>query len=143
MLDNRIIIETYSPEYENAVIELWRKCNLLRSWNNAKKDIERKMKVSDKLFLIGFLDNEIIATVMGGYDGHRGYINYLAIDPVYQGRGIGKEIMQAIEERLKALNCPKINVQIRNDNLDTLNFYKSIGYNQDKVVSIGKRLIED
>jgi ribosomal protein S18 acetylase RimI-like enzyme len=125
------------------VIDLWNRCNLLRSWNDPKKDIKRKIKVNPELFLLGFIDNRLIATVVGGYDGHRGWINYLAVDPAYKQRGFGKQIMEAVEEKIGALGCPKINIQVRADNKDTLKFYESIGYKIDKVVSIGKRLEED
>jgi ribosomal protein S18 acetylase RimI-like enzyme len=143
MTDINIIIKPYLPEYEKAVIELWRKCNLLRPWNNAIKDIERKLKINSELFLVAFVDGRIVASVMGGYEGHRGWINYLAVDPVYRQKGIGKQIMEALEGKLRALGCPKINVLIRKDNQDAVNFYESIGYNVDKVISMGKRLIED
>jgi ribosomal protein S18 acetylase RimI-like enzyme len=125
------------------VIDLWNRCNLLRSWNDPKKDIKRKLKVNPELFLLGFIDNKVIATVVGGYDGHRGWINYLAVDPAYKQSGFGKQIMEAVEEKIGALGCPKINIQVRADNKDTLKFYKDIGYKIDKVVSIGKRLEED
>ena len=133
----------YSPEYQGAVVALQRKCNLTRPWNNASIDIQRKLQVNPELFLLGFVDNRIIATAMGGYEGHRGWINYLAVDPNNQEKGIGKQIVEAIEQKLKALGCPKINVQIRADNQEAINFYKSIGYEKDKVISMGKRLIKD
>ena len=131
------------PEYEKAIIELWRKCDLLRPWNNAKRDIERKLKVNPELFLVGFIDNNIVATVIGGYEGHRGWINYLAVDPVYQGQGIGKQIMEAVEGKIREMGCPKINIQIRTGNQDAIKFYESTGYKVDKVVSMGKRLIDN
>ncbi|MFC1875103.1 GNAT family acetyltransferase [Chloroflexota bacterium] len=143
MTDNRIIIKPYLPEYEKAVIKLWRKCDLLRPWNDAKKDIKRKLKVNPELFLIGTIEGNIIATVIGGYEGHRGWINYLAVDPVYQGRGIGKQIMEVVEGKIKRMGCPKINIQTRTDNQDAVKFYESVGYKLDKVVSMGKRLVED
>jgi ribosomal protein S18 acetylase RimI-like enzyme len=138
-----VIVKPYSSQNMDDVIDLWNRCNLLRSWNDPKKDIKRKIKVNPELFLLGFIDNRLIATVVGGYDGHRGWINYLAVDPAYKQRGFGKQIMEAVEEKIGALGCPKINIQVRADNKDTLKFYESIGYKIDKVVSIGKRLEED
>lgn len=82
-------IRPYLPKDQNAVTELWYKCNLTRPWNNPKLDIERKLEVNPELFLIGLIDNTIAATVMGGYDGHRGWVYYLAVDPVYQRKGYG------------------------------------------------------
>jgi ribosomal protein S18 acetylase RimI-like enzyme len=143
MSDTKLIIKPYSSEYQEAVVELWCKCNLTRPWNNAKTDIQRKLQVNPDLFLLGFVDNKIIATAMGGYEGHRGWINYLAVDLNYQEKGIGKQIVSAIEQRLIALGCPKINVQIRTDNQEAIKFYESIGYKVDEVTSMGKRLIAD
>ncbi|MFC1865883.1 GNAT family acetyltransferase [Chloroflexota bacterium] len=143
MTDTKMIVKSYLPEYEQAVIELWRKCNLLRPWNNAKSDIERKLKVNPELFLVGFFYDRIVATAVGGYEGHRGWINYLAVDPVYQEKGLGKQIVETIERKIRALGCPKINIQLRIDNQDAINFYESIGYNVDKVISMGKRLEDD
>jgi ribosomal protein S18 acetylase RimI-like enzyme len=136
-------IRQYSPEDQKAVIELWQKCNLMRPWNNPRLDIERKLKVNPELFLVGFIDTKVIATVMGGYEGHRGWVNYLAVDPEYQRKELGQQIMKAIEGKIIALGCPKINLQIRTDNLSAVSFYKSIGYKTDDVISMGKRLVED
>ena len=88
----------YSPEYENAVIELWRRCNLIRPQNDPAKDIERKLKVDPELFLVGIIDNKVVAAAMGGYDGHRGAVYYLGVDPAYQKKGLGRQIMAALEE---------------------------------------------
>jgi ribosomal protein S18 acetylase RimI-like enzyme len=136
-------IRQYSRADQKAVIELWQKCNLTRPWNNPKRDIERKLKVNPELFLIGLLDGKVIATAMGGYEGHRGWVYYLAVDPLYQRRGLGRQIMKVLEDKLIALGCPKINLMIRTDNLSAVPFYNSIGYKTDDIISMGKRLIED
>jgi len=85
-------IRPYLPDDENAVVELWRKCNLSRAWNNPKQDIERKLRVNPELFLVGLIDGKVVTTVMGGYEGHRGWVNYLAVDPACQGRSLGRQI---------------------------------------------------
>jgi len=136
-------IRQYSPEDQKAVIELWQKCNLTRPWNNPRLDIERKLKVNPELFLVGLAENRVIATAMGGYEGHRGWVNYLAVDPEYQRKGLGQQIMKATEDKLLAIGCPKINLQIRMDNLSAVAFYKSIDYKTDDVISMGKRVVED
>jgi ribosomal protein S18 acetylase RimI-like enzyme len=136
-------IRSFTIEDEKAVIELWQKCDLVRSWNNPRADIVRKLKVNPELFVVGVLDGKIIAAAMGGYEGHRGWVNYLAIDPSYQHKGFGRQIMQDIEKRLLALGCPKINLQVRNGNTSALEFYNRIGYKDDNVISLGKRLISD
>ncbi len=133
----------YQPEYESAVIELWKKCNLTRPQNDPKKDIQRKLKVNPELFLVGVEKNKVIATVMGGYDGHRGWVYYLGVDPDYQKKGLGRQMMETIEKKLKAAGCPKINLQVRTDNLGAVKFYERIGYKMDETVQLGKRLIPD
>ncbi len=138
-----MMIRPYLPEDENAVIELWQKCNLIRSWNDSKLDIERKSKVNPELFLVGLIDNKLVATVMGGYEGHRGWVNYLAVNPEYQRRGLGRQIMEAVENRLQDMGCPKINLQIRTDNQEAVAFYEDIGYKMEERASMGKRLVDD
>jgi ribosomal protein S18 acetylase RimI-like enzyme len=136
-------ITEYKSEYESAVIRLWENCDLTRPWNNPRLDIERKMKVNPELFLVGLVDGMVIASAMGGYEGHRGWVNYLAVEPEYRRQGLAKLMMEAIEERLINMGCPKINVQVRSDNTDALQFYDKIGYNTEEIISLGKRLIED
>ena len=138
-----MIITPYLPEHKDAVIELWQKCNLTRPWNNPESDIERKLKVNPDLFLVGLIDDTVVATVMGGYEGHRGWVNYLAVDPAYQRNGLGRKMMEELEKRILSTECPKINLQIRTDNTDAILFYKSIGYRKDEVISMGKRLVDD
>ena len=143
MNDAEMKITPYSPEYENDVIELWRQCGLTRPWNNPRLDIERKRKVNPELFLVGLLDGKVVATVIGGYDGHRGWIHYLAVNPSYQRKGLGRQMMAAVEEKITALGCPKINLQVRADNMGVIQFYESIGYETEERVSMGKRLVAD
>ncbi len=136
-------IDEYSENDSAAVIELWRRSNLLRPWNDPEKDIERKLKVQRELFLVGRIDEEIVATVMGGYDGHRGWVNYLAVDPARRRGGLCRSMMVEITRRLASLGCPKINLQIRDDNREAIEFYDRIGFSRDAVVCMGKRLIQD
>jgi ribosomal protein S18 acetylase RimI-like enzyme len=136
-------IEPYLPEYKQSVIELWQRCDLTRPWNNPGLDIERKLKVDRELFLVGTIDGKVMASVIGGYDGHRGWVYYLAVDPEYRRKGYGRQMMEAISEKLLEKGCPKINLQVRSDNTDVVKFYESIGYKPEDRVSMGKRLVED
>lgn len=136
-------IRSFIPADSEAVVELWRDCGLVRPWNDPTKDIARKLNVQAEWFLVGTLDDQIVATVMAGYDGHRGWINYLAVAPAFRSQGLGQTIMKEAENRLKAVGCPKINLQIRRDNLSAIQFYERIGFSRDDVVSYGKRLIPD
>ena len=94
------IIE-FEERYRKEIIDLWKTCDLTRPWNDPDKDIDRKMKVDPELFLVGLINNKIVASVMGGYDGHRGWANYLAVDPDYQRLGLGQEIMEAVEALIR------------------------------------------
>jgi ribosomal protein S18 acetylase RimI-like enzyme len=138
-----VLIRAFSQGDEDAVVALWQACGLTRPWNDARKDIARKMTVQPDLFLVGLADDRIIATLMAGYEGHRGWVNYLAVAPEHRRQGFGRVLMQEAEERLLALGCPKVNIQVRASNQEALGFYKSIGYLQDEAVSLGKRLIPD
>ena len=95
------------------------------------------------MFLVGLLKNHIVASCMAGYEGHRGWINYLAVSPKYRRRGLATDMMKAAEYRLRELGCPKINLQIRASNHETIAFYKSIGFSDDHVLSMAKRLEQD
>ena len=136
-------IREFQPPDEEAVIVLWERCGLVRPWNDPRKDISRKLKVRPDLFLVGVADRKVVATVMAGYDGHRGWINYLAVAPEERRRGRGRTMMREAENRLRSAGCPKINLQIRRANADVIAFYASLGYVQDEVVSMGRRLEVD
>jgi ribosomal protein S18 acetylase RimI-like enzyme len=133
-------IRSFRPEDEEAVVPLWKRCGLVRAWNDPHRDISRKLQVRGDLFLVGVVDGVIVATVMAGYEGHRGWVNYLAVAPENQRAGLAREMMNEVERRLRASGCPKINLQVRNGNVAAIEFYRAIGYIQDDVVSMGKRL---
>jgi ribosomal protein S18 acetylase RimI-like enzyme len=138
-----MLIQAYEPKYEKEVIALWERCNLTRPVNNPQKDIQRKMKVNPELFLIGLIDGKVAATAMGGYEGHRGWVNYLGVDPTLRKKGLGRQIMLALEKLLLERGCPKLNLQVLVNNTETMKFYERIGYKKDEVISMGKRLIPD
>ena len=136
-------IRQFVPNDTNRVIFIWEQCDLVRKWNNPNFDIQRKLNFQKELFFVGLLNDEIIATAMFGYDGHRGWLNYFAVLPNFQKRGFGKQLMTFGEMVLIEKGCPKLNLQIRNDNTKAINFYQNVGYKEDAAVSFGKRLIED
>ena len=136
-------IRQFVPNDTNRVIFIWEQCDLVRSWNNPNFDIQRKLNFQKELFFVGLLNDEIIATAMFGYDGHRGWLNYFAVLPNFQKRGFGKKLMTFGEMALIEKGCPKLNLQIRNDNTKAINFYQKVGYKEDAAVSFGKRLIVD
>jgi len=107
------------------------------------KDAASKIKAQKIIDRANALNDEIIATAMFGYDGHRGWLNYFAVLPNFQKRGFGRQLMTYGEMALIERGCPKLNLQIRNDNTKAINFYQKVGYKEDAAVSFGKRLIED
>lgn len=128
---------------EDAVIALWQSCDLLRPWNDPRKDIRRKLTTQPELFLVGEVEGLVIAAVMAGFDGHRGWVNYLAVAPEHRKSGCGRMLMRHVEACLKDRGCPKLNLQVRASNQGVLSFYRRLGYAPDEVVSLGKRLISD
>jgi ribosomal protein S18 acetylase RimI-like enzyme len=115
-------IRAFSSQDSAAVIALWQAC---------------------ELFVVGVQDNELIASAMFGYEGHRGWVNYLAVSPTQQRRGHASALMHWGEDALRARGCPKINLQIRSSNAAVIAFYNSLGYQDDQVIGLGKRLISD
>lgn len=138
-----MILRSFKDSDRVAVIALWERCDLTRPWNDPDKDISRKLKVQPELFFVGEVDDNVVASAMAGYDGHRGAVYYLAVSPAYQGRGFGKLLMRHIEERLANIGCPKLNIQVRSSNKSVLAFYHSLGYSVEDTLNTAKRLIPD
>ena len=136
-------VRPFQTADEARVTALWRSCGLTRPWNDPARDIARKLRVQPDMFLVAVADGEIAGSVMAGYDGHRGWLYYLGVDPALQGRGIGKMLVAEAESRLRALGCPKVNLQMRRGNAEAEQFYARLGYAEDQVVSYGKRLDHD
>ena len=135
-----LTIRTYHSDDEQSVVELWRRCGLVVPQNDPRRDIAIKCAYQPELFFVGLAGDELIATTMAGFEGHRGWINYLAVDPQHRRHGIGRWMMDHAEQVLRALGCPKINLQVRRSNGAVLAFYERIGFREDACVSLGKRL---
>ena len=138
-----MIIRPYADADQAQVVALWQICELTRPWNDPEKDIARKQQVRPEWFLVGELDGQVIASVMFGYEGHRGWMNYLAVAPQYQSKGYAQALIETGEALLLAAGCPKISLQVRSSNAKVIAFYQSLGYAQDEAISLGKRLIPD
>ena len=136
-------IRPYHPNDEAALVALWLACELVKPQNDPGKDIARKLRVNPEWFLVGEIGGRVVAAVMAGYEGHRGWINYLAVDPAHRRAGLGRAMMAEAERLLRAAGCPKINLQVRTSNRDVIAFYQRIGFVPDDVVSLGKRLAAD
>lgn len=136
-------IRTYQLEDEEAVVQLWERCGLTRPWNDPRKDIARKLSEQPELFLVGAIKAEVIATAMAGFDGHRGWVHYVAVSPEHQKKSYGRQLMREVERLLLARGCPKVNLQVRTSNQEVIEFYRALGYVEDDAISLGRRLIPD
>ena len=138
-----IEIRAYSEPDEAAVADLWREVFPdSPQWNYPETDIRRKLAVQRELFLVASQDRELVGTALAGYDGHRGWVYYVAVSPSHRRQGIGRALMESVEAKLSRLGCPKLNLQIRAANSDVVAFYKRLGYAVEDRVSMGK-LLED
>ncbi len=141
-----MLIRAFQSGDTEAVVELWRRCGLTRPWNDAHRDIERKLADSPWGLIIGEVDGRVSATVMVGYDGHRGSVNYLAVDPAEQGRGFGGQLLDHAELLLLQRDCPKVHVMVRSENAQVARFYETRGYAlmpQQDILTLGRRMIQD
>ena len=136
MTGSSILIRPFKEGDEEALVSLWNMCKLTVPWNNPHKDIARKLKVQAELFLVGYLEDKLIASVMAGYDGHRGWINYFAVHPDFQAMSYGKQLMDNVENGLRELGCPKINLQIREENDKIFSYYQKLGFVEEKRISM-------
>ncbi len=137
-----MIIRPYCETDEAEVLALWRDCAMLR-WSDPKKDIARKLQVNPEWFLVGEIDGHVMASCMIGYEGHRGWINFLAVSPKTQGGGYGKQLMEEAERILRGVGCAKINLQVRATNTKVIAFYEKLGFATEDLVNMGKRLVKD
>ncbi len=143
--NDEIVIEIrpYSESDKEAVSRMWREVFPdSPRWNNPETDIERKLSVQRDLFLVATDGSELIGTAMAGFDGHRGWVYYVAVRPEYRREGIGSALMNRVEEDLARLGCSKINLQVRASNTEVVTFYQRLGYEIEERVSMGKRLEE-
>jgi ribosomal protein S18 acetylase RimI-like enzyme len=136
-------IRPFGPQDREALIALWAACDLLRPWNDADRDVDRKLGQDPRGLLVLEVGSVLVGAVMAGYDGHRGWINYLGVLPGHRRFGYGKRLVAAAESYLNEIGCPKVNLQIRRSNQEVIDFYRRLGYNTDEVVSMGKRLVVD
>jgi ribosomal protein S18 acetylase RimI-like enzyme len=134
-------VRPYMEADQAAVAALWRLVFPgAPVWNHPEIDIQRKLAVQRELFLVAVLDSEVVGTAMAGYDGHRGWVYYVAVSPRHRRRGIGTALMSSVEDRLAHLGCPKLNLQVRASNQEVVSFYEQLGYKVEQRVSMGKRL---
>ena len=124
----------------DAVVGLWERCGLTRPWNDPRADIAFARRGASSAILVGKSDNAVIATVMVGHDGHRGWFYYVAVDPDRQRQGLGRAIMAAGEEWLRAQGVEKAQLIVRAGNEKVRAFYEALGYGEQPRVLFGRWL---
>ena len=136
-----MVIRPYLESDESQVVALWREVfPNSPPLNQPEADIKRKLTVQRELLLVAELNEELVGTAMAGYDGHRGWVYYVAVKPERRRRGIGSALMRRVEADLARMGCPKLNLQVRVSNDQIAAFYKRLGYDVEERVSMGKRL---
>jgi ribosomal protein S18 acetylase RimI-like enzyme len=134
-------IRPYVEDDEEGVVALWKETfPESPAWNVPTDDIRRKLDVQRECFLVAERDGHVIGTAMAGYDGHRGWVYYVAVTPSDRGRGIGSALMRRAERSLREMGCPKLNLMVRATNTGVVRFYESLGYAVEDRVCMARRL---
>jgi ribosomal protein S18 acetylase RimI-like enzyme len=137
-----IDIRSYRDTDKAGIIALWQIVFPgSTAWNEAEDVIARKRSVQPDLFYVALNEGQVVATVIAGYDGVRGWIHRLAVHPDMRRAGLASKLMQRAERGLKEVGCPKLNLQVRASNLEVLKFYESLGYSVEDRASLGKPLL--
>jgi ribosomal protein S18 acetylase RimI-like enzyme len=122
------------------VIALWEACGLTRPWNDPGADFDRAISGPASAVLVLQEGSTLAASVMVGFDGHRGWVYYLAVAPERRRAGLGRTMMEAAEAWLRARGAPKIQLMVREDNVEALGFYEALGLERQKVATLGRFL---
>lgn len=129
-------IRTYNPQDEDSLLALWTTCGLLRPRGDARTDIARKVAFQPDLMLVGEKNGQIVACIMAGYDGFRGWLNFMGVHPDYRQRGLGLQIVREAERCLQAMGCVQINIQVREGNPAGYAFWEKAGFNSSNRVKL-------
>jgi ribosomal protein S18 acetylase RimI-like enzyme len=131
------------PDDQAAIVALWEACGLTRPWNDPARDYALALETATSTILAGWGADHVVASVMVGFEGHRGWVYYLAVSPERRRKGHGVAMMRAAEDWLQGQGAPKIQLMVREDNLPTLAFYEALGFERQKVVTLGRFLAKD
>jgi GNAT superfamily N-acetyltransferase len=126
----------------DGVVDLWERCGLLVPHNDPRRDIESARRASDAEVLVADVLGKVVASVMVGYDGHRGWIYYVAVDPGRRRASMGRRVMEAAEAWMKARGVPKAELLIRDTNVQVRDFYAKLGWNEEPRVVMSKPMAD-
>lgn len=133
-------ISTATESDMDDVIALWGACELTRPWNDPGADYRLALTNETSAILLAHSEGDLVASVLTGFDGHCGWVYYLAVNPNFQTQGLGRKMMAAAEAWLRDRDAPKIQLMVRDDNEQAIGFYKALGYDVQPVVTIGRKL---
>jgi ribosomal protein S18 acetylase RimI-like enzyme len=133
-------IRTYEPRDFASVRRVWRSAGLTLSPSDSRSELEQTRRRDPDLFLVATIGGRPVGVVLGRFDGRRGWINHLAVDPKFQGRGIGGLLVAELERRLRIKGCPKVNLHILAENRDVARFYRRLGYAPQDLLYMSKWL---
>jgi len=134
-------IREFRIEDYPMVRDLWQTAGLILRPGDELEDVKLKLQRDADLFLVAEQDDEILGSVIGGWDGRRGWIYHLAVRPEHQRKGIGIGLVREVEKRLVAKGAKKVNAQVYKWNERSSEFFKAIGYDaQPDLIMIGKQL---
>ena len=133
-------IRTADPADRDAVVALWRDAGLVRPWNDPLRDYDLALSSGGSAILVALTEERIIGSAMVGFDGHRGWIYYLAVASAARRRGVARSLMAACEAWLRERGAPKLQLMVREDNEEALGFYAALGLEPQKVVTLGRFL---
>jgi len=134
-------IRPFRPQDEAQVTRLWQEIFPDDPPHNAPHlVIQQKRLWHPELFFVLEVENELVGTAMAGYDGHRGWLNSIAVKPSHRRCGFGEQLVRHAETALQRIGCPKVNLQIRDTNTEVAAFYSKLGYRVENLISMGKLL---
>ena len=123
-----MIIEKFSMKFYEEVIKIWRKAGISVGSTDTKEELQRMLQRNPNLFLIGTVDKKVISVVMGGFDGRRGYVHHLAVDPNHQRKGFGKIMMEELNKEFQRMGIHKVHLFVERSNKGVVSFYRKIGW---------------
>jgi ribosomal protein S18 acetylase RimI-like enzyme len=135
----KLKIETFSWNHYDRVFDIWKRAGIVLGPSDEKAELSRMIERNPNLFLIGAVNGKIMSVVAGGFDGRRGYVHHLAVDPEYQKRGYGKMLMNELLRRFRDMGVYKVHLFIHQDNKSVINFYQSLGWEKrDDLIMMSK-----
>lgn len=135
-----LVISDLSPDEIPAAIAIWKEAGLLRLWNDPRADAALALRHAGSTILAALREAKLVATVMVGHDGHRGWVYYLAVAPAFRRQGVGTMLLRSAEQWCRARGVPKLQLMVRSENVEVASFYAALGYDKSDVVVLAKWL---